>query len=153
MTMKKIFLIFLPLLAILGAGCTHNDGDIGPWFGTWQLEEITADGTVDTGYHHDIFWQFQNTVFCMRKVTAMHDVYPRWGTWQETGNDILRLDFTNHDNDHPEGSTIYIPFPETHIRPNGITELKIMEMSGSELHLQYAAPEGTLYDYYLKKWR
>lgn len=28
-----------PLLAILGAGCTHNDGDIGPWFGTWQLEE------------------------------------------------------------------------------------------------------------------
>ena len=26
------------------SGCTHNNGDIGPWFGTWQVTGIDADG-------------------------------------------------------------------------------------------------------------
>lgn len=151
--MKRLFIILIPILSLLTAGCTHNNGDIGPWFGTWQLEEITADGVADVDYHHDIFWQFQSTVFCMRKVTALHDVYPRWGTWQETGDNILSLDFTHHDTDHPEGSTIYTPFPETHLKASGVSDLKIVEMSRSKLQLEYTGDDGITYRYFLKKWQ
>lgn len=151
--MKNILLILLPLLAMLSTGCTHNDGDIGPWFGTWQLEEITADGDVETAYNHDIFWQFQNTVFCMRKVTALHDNLPRWGTWKETGDNVLQLNFTHHDSEYEAGSTKYSPFPETHIPVNTVTDLNILEMSRSRLVLQYHADDGSVYTYYLKKWQ
>lgn len=153
MTMKSIYTLLLASVFILMTGCTHNDGDIGPWFGTWQLENVMIDDKPEEDYHHDIFWQFQNTVFCMRKVTEMHDAYPRWGTWQETDdNTTLQLDFTHHDDTHPEGSTIYTPFPETHIKADGVTRLKIVEMSRSKLHLQHTADDGITYSYYLKKW-
>lgn len=152
--MKKSIHISLLLLVItVVTGCTHNDGDIGQWFGTWQLEEITADGTPEPGYGHDIFWQFQSTVFCMRKVTVQHDIYPRWGTWQDEGGATLLLDFTHSDNKNPEGGTIYTPFPETHIKPDAVTDLKIVEMSRTRVHLQYTGDDGTIYRYSLKKWQ
>lgn len=145
--------ILLPALLLIATGCTHNDGDIGQWFGTWQLEEVAVDGTPEPGYSHDIFWQFQSTVFCMRKVTGHHDAYPRWGTWEDTGGETLRLDFTHSDDKNPVGGTIYTPFPETHIMPDAVTSLKIVKMSRTRAHLEYSADDGKTYSYSLKKWQ
>ena len=39
-------LLIIPLLAMLVfSACTRNHGDIGIWFGTWHVEQITAGGT------------------------------------------------------------------------------------------------------------
>ena len=35
------------LLVIVATACTHNDGDIGPWFGLWRVERLTVDGKND----------------------------------------------------------------------------------------------------------
>ena len=32
------------LLVIVATACTHNDGDIGPWFGLWRVERLIVDG-------------------------------------------------------------------------------------------------------------
>ncbi len=56
---EKISTLLLASVFILMTGCTHNDGDIGPWFGTWQLENVMIDDKPEEDYHHDIFWQFQ----------------------------------------------------------------------------------------------
>lgn len=147
--MRLIFRLLLPLL-LACTGCTHNDGDIGPWFGTWRLEEITVDGHPDESYGHDIFWQFQNTVFCMRKVTAMYDYYPRWGTWSETPDGMLEIDFSHHDDSSKP--TIYTPFEETHLEQKGVSELKIISIKGGSMRLEYRADDGKVYGYSLDKW-
>ena len=60
--MKKTLYILSLLALLLTASCTRNHGDIGPWFGTWHVETITADGTPVTVVG-DYFFQFQSGVF------------------------------------------------------------------------------------------
>lgn len=150
--MKKIYHIMAILIvAVTFVSCTHNNGDIGEYFGTWKLETISVDGNTDSAYGGDIFWKFQTSVICMERVTELHDTENRWGTWAQIGSDVLRMDFTHHDDTHPEGSDMYSPFPETYI-PNGVTDLTIMSMSGSSMVLGYTKDDGTVIKYNLKKW-
>ena len=59
--MKKTTLYIVLLIAVLlTASCTRNHGDIGIWFGTWHVEQITADGTR-VNVEGDYFFQFQNS--------------------------------------------------------------------------------------------
>ena len=131
---SPLFRISTLILAIMSlCGCTCNDGDIGNWFGTWHLDEMTIGGETDTSYGGDLFWQFQNNVFCMRKVTEYHEYYPRWGTWAEIDGKTLRLDFTHHDDKYPPGSDWYSPWPETHLKAKGISDLTKITMNGDRM--------------------
>ncbi len=59
---KQLFL--LAILAVGASSCTHNNGDIGFWFGTWQVDKILLDGQPDTTYtKHNMFFQFQTAYF------------------------------------------------------------------------------------------
>ena len=78
----KPFSIFVILLTSLLAACTHNDGDIGPLFGSWQLESIEVDGTVDSSYTGNVFWGFQSSVIRMAVVNEHHEHVDYWGTWK-----------------------------------------------------------------------
>lgn len=149
--MKKIYHISLMMIvAVIVMSCTHNNGDIGEYFGTWKLESMTVNGEHDGEYGGDIFWKFQSSVFCMEQVNERLDTENRWGTWSDDGK-VLRLDFSHHDDAHPEGSAFYSPFPATHI-PTGISELVIMSMGGSRMELQYTGVGGNVIVYKLKKW-
>ena len=90
--MKKTLLYIISLIALLlMASCTRNHGDIGPWFGTWHVEQITAAGTP-VNVEGDYFFQFQNKVFRVSQVYGHEQLVESFGTWSEDGN-TMTVDF------------------------------------------------------------
>lgn len=152
--MKRIHHIIITILALIGlSSCTHNNGDIGPWFGTWKVAEITINGSPDSSYAGNLFWSFQTSVIGMTEINPTLGVTTAesWGSWEQQG-DILRLNFTNTDDANPEqGSSKYSPRPSSHL-PVGVSELQILSLSSSAVSLRYIASDGSIYEYSLKKW-
>lgn len=75
--MKKIFYsAFITLLLTVIAGCTHNDGDIGHWFGSWLLEEVSVDGTAIRP-DPQVMISFQGDIFDAAEVGGQ-DFYGMW---------------------------------------------------------------------------
>lgn len=157
---RKLKLAIALVLFIVGlCGCTRNNGDIGPWFGTWKLTEITIDGTPEASYGGNVFWKFQNDVFVMLRRNMNPNessAENRYGTWSES-NDYLFIDFTNYDDSNPPengaaGEGIYAPFLETHFILGGVSQLKIVNQSGSEAYLMFTSPaDGKTYGYRIRK--
>ncbi|MCM1505013.1 MAG: lipocalin-like domain-containing protein [Muribaculum sp.] len=141
----------IAITAIFTIGCTHNNGDIGPYFGTWKLLDIEVDGLPLEEYKENIFWQFQSDVFCMRGVLPHHDTDVRWGSWEEASDDILILNFSHHDDSHETGSTMYSPLPLTGLEAT-VNRLDILYVSNSKMTLTYRTSKGAVYCYRLKKW-
>ena len=75
---------------ILLSACTRNHGDIGIWFGTWHVEQITAGGTP-VNVEGDYFFQFQNKVVRVSQV------------WEE-GDGKMTISF-------PDPDVFYIQMP------------------------------------------
>lgn len=155
---KLISALFLPAI-LLFQGCTRNNGDIGPWFGTWQLMEIQTDGVPDEDYRSNIFWSFQNDVFSMNWQGLEPGELIRiqvWGTWSEH-DDILKLDFTHSEDRFPSddsgsGFNIYKPYQQTHLPYGKVSDLKIVSMKGADMKLTYRPDEEeTVYTYILRK--
>lgn len=105
-------------IASLVASCTHNNGDIGPWFGTWHVEKMVVDGIDNPNFPDSVFFQFQSYVFCMRRIYPHQQYYAAFGTWEDLGNNSLR-----------------IVFPDTAMRPiaevgfDSATTLKVEQLS------------------------
>ncbi len=148
-TIKPVILLLVAGISALVIGCTHNDGDIGGYFGTWKLEEITADGEEVAEYGKDIFWQFQSTVFCMRMVQENHNQETRWGTWYEDSG-FLYIDFSHSETE--ESGTKYAPFPITHFE-TALNRLEIMNFSKRRMTVELVGTDGVIYRYKLKKWK
>lgn len=85
--MKTRLLLIFTLLITL-AGCTHNNGDIGSWFGTWHIESITNPDGNDAAYNGSAFMQFQSTVVCLRAVDGLHNERADYGRWEEVDNTL-----------------------------------------------------------------
>ena len=137
--MKTTTLYILLVIAVLLLGaCTRNHGDIGPWFGTWHVESITADGSFVT-VDGDYFFQFQNKVFRVSQVKQHAKVVESFGTWNEDGNSMT-IDF-------PDPSVFYIEMPglESH---NGFT---ITNQSSHEVTFTKSDTTGVVFSYHLKK--
>lgn len=133
--------------------CTRNNGDIGPWFGSWQLTEIEIDGAKVSSYGENIFWAFQNDVFSMKYVYPNdpgHSVDDRWGTWEESG-DAIKLNFTHSDDSYAPGTGIYAPLKETGIPANEVSTLVIIKKPGTKAVLSYTDSAGKIYTYHLIK--
>ncbi len=156
---KIVSSFFIFSAAMLFQGCTRNNGDIGPWFGMWQLMTVETDGVPDAGYESNIFWNFQNDVFSMNWRGTGAVELPRvqvWGTWKEAGDDLI-LDFSHSDDRYPlfgehSGVNIYAPYIQTHLPYGEASALRIVKMKGSDLILTYEPDEaGVVYTYILKK--
>ena len=134
------------------SSCTHNNGDIGPYFGTWKMLSVEIDGEVDAGYSGNVFWKFQNKVVCMLRVNEEnHTTTECWGTWEENDN-VLQLNFTHEDYYHKPGSSYYSPLPETYLPSEQVLGLDIISLSGSSMQLKYVTAEGKEIEYKFKKW-
>ena len=76
--MKTLRHTLIALLALVGlCGCTHNDGDIGIWFGTWQVEDITG-GAADFELDHPMdqgkyYFQFQSNMCTVMYIDTRHN--------------------------------------------------------------------------------
>lgn len=149
--MKKIFLngLFVCLLSAL-CGCTHNNGDIGPFFGMWKLSELTINGEVDPDYKGNVVWKFQASAVSMLRILEHHEAFECYGTWAVV-DERVQMQFIYHDNSDPDGTWKYAPLPETYL-PSGTFALEIVRLSSGRMHLAYLAPDGNVYEYKLEKW-
>ena len=153
MIMKKKILFAIAATAIIAA-CTHNDGNIGDWFGAWKLREITINGTPDAAYGGNMFWKFQSATIEICVLDEYHGRTDSWGSWEEvtsSSGKVLRLNFTHSDNDHPVGSSKYSPPKVTHLPAATISDLDVLQLNSKNLHLRYVAPDATVYEYTFTK--
>ena len=141
--MKQIAKNMILLAAMLMvASCTTNNGDIGPWFGTWRVTEITTDGVADADYQGNMFFKFQSTVFEMLLVYDDHGTENRFGIWNDDGKGTLTVSFpdANHE-----------PLPQSHMRAEqNVLTFNGVQSSGFVLRLD--SPGGHVYTYRLVKW-
>lgn len=100
--MKTLRYTLITLVLLLGlSSCTHNEGDIGIWFGTWQIEDVDCAelDLADTYYDPAsaaIYFQFQGKMATVRMVNKLHDEKVDYGTWSESDG---TLDISFPDND------------------------------------------------------
>lgn len=87
--MKTLRYTLITLLATIAlTSCTHNNGDIGIWFGTWQVEHLIRNNDEVPKSYYDpsvsaLYFQFQGDVVTTRRTTPMHDEFVDYGTWSE----------------------------------------------------------------------
>ena len=129
---------------MLSGSCTRNHGDIGPWFGTWHVESITAGGSiyqyiVPVTVEGDYFFQFQSKVFRVSHVDGHEQMVESFGTWDEDGT-TMTIDF-------PDPTVYYIVMPglETH---NSFT---VITTSSHDVTFSKTDNTGVTYQYHLKK--
>lgn len=127
---------------LIVASCTSNNGDIGQWFGTWRVTEITTDGVPDEDYEGNMFFKFQSSVFEMLMVCDYHSTVNRFGVWEEKGKGTLTVSF-------PDAK--YEPLPQSHMRAEqNVLTFNGVQSSGFVLRLD--SPDGHVYTYRLVKW-
>ena len=126
-------------MVVLALGsCTRNHGDIGPWFGTWHVESITANGTP-VSVNGDYFFQFQSKVLRVSLVTERDQLVESFGTWEENDSKMI-LSF-------PDPSVYYIEMPGLEAYNN----FTVTNTSSREVTLTKTDAIGTTFAFHLKK--
>lgn len=143
--------LIVTLLCI--AGCTHNDGDIGPLFGRWKLAKMTADGvplTITDAADGPLsyYWAFQGKIMWIMATYPHNDYINHKALWSRNG-DKLVIDFTNSNNGYIGE---FDPPAELHLVENGITPLTITTLTSDRLQAWYVADNDVRYEYYLEKY-
>ncbi len=76
--------------------CTHNNGDIGIWFGTWHVEKVTTahDDQPVPDYKGNFYMQFQSKVIRITANDTLHNHEQSFGTWEaDEANHRLHINF------------------------------------------------------------
>ncbi len=161
--MKRINTTYLPTTKVLTAaiclfmvallqGCTRNNGDIGNWFGKWQVMEIKVDGQPEAGYEPTYFWEFQNDIIRMVRISPEgydRDTYYCFGTWKQPTDNTMVFDFAHSD---ASGRLIYTSFSAMHFPGDKPFTLTLSDVSGKHCTMKYVDPEtSTEYTYVLRK--
>ncbi len=136
--MKKTLFIISILSVLVLASCTRNHGDIGIWFGTWHVEQITAGGTP-VNVEGDYFFQFQSHVFKVTQVSGHEQTVKSYGTWTED-EDAMTITF-------PDPAVYYIIMPGL----EATNDFRVTTTSSREVTLTKSDATGTSYAYRLKK--
>lgn len=136
--MKKTLFIISILSVLVLASCTRNHGDIGIWFGTWHVEQITAGGTP-VNVEGDYFFQFQSHVFKVTQVSGHEQTVESYGTWTED-DDAMTITF-------PDPAVYYIVMPGL----EATNDFRVTTTSSREVTLTKSDAAGTSYAYRLKK--
>ena len=124
----------LSVLAFILNACTHNDGNIGPLFGSWRMTAMTVDGQPVDDYQGNIFWMFQERVVCMREVLPHHETDDRYGEWRWESKNILLLNFDHTDELHEPDDPVYLPLPITGLEA-GDNLLRVEHLTHSRMRL------------------
>ena len=141
---KAYWAIAVLIMVLFSVACTHNNGDIGPWFGTWRVESITINGEPAPGYDTpSVIWKFQSNITLLQfPDLETHKSMDLYGSWQQDG-DKLKVDF-DHEN-------IYFD-PDIAIFPQ-VTTFDIITLSSKKIVIEYIdAGSGNTYVYTLKKF-
>lgn len=146
----KTPLNIIAILMLALCGCTHNNGNIGPWYGQWKLEALEVDGREDPAYGHNQFWAFQNDILVINEVMSETDHLVRYATWRQEG-EMLLIDFSHSDADTPSSDVNYTPPPILGLKPQAVNALKIESLGHGRTVLTYDTGD-RLITYRLRKW-
>lgn len=147
---KLIHIICLILFMSSLSACTQNNGDIGPLFGFWRLNELTCDGEPVAGYEAgDEIWSFQNNIIFIQTLGEAHDYEERVGTWTRHDN-ILSIDFT-HWNAETDIEYYFKAPAILNFSDNQVNDLTVETITSDNLVLKMIAEDGSLMGYTLKK--
>ncbi|MBP3638548.1 MAG: lipocalin-like domain-containing protein [Muribaculaceae bacterium] len=151
--MKKSYNILLAFVAmLLTCACTHNNGDIGPLFGTWALDCMSIDGEPQP-QPEDVqsFLLFQSNVVKAERFDSRNTLLNyHVGTWERDG-DRLDLDFNHRDDANEPGTGIYSAPEWLHFTDRGITQLTIVNLHSGRMELRQTTPAGQTITYDLHK--
>ena len=143
MRLRNLYISSLLVLILsLCVGCTHNNGDIGPFFGKWKLEKMTINGVNDDSYHGNIFWSYQSSTIGLIRVNTPTTSSDTYGNW------YVNDDYTQMRISFPDDK--FQPFPEVKLARE--SQLEILDISGSEMILRYIIKDSDEIVYYFEKW-
>lgn len=151
--MKNIALNILLLLPLLSfcSGCTHNNGDIGPLFGSWVLDEMTVDGKVQDLGDDNTFIQFQGKVVMTKLIDDRHSLlFYSVGSWERSG-DELALDYTHYDDKSEPGTGQYSAPYWLLFETNAVNIVRIVSLNSKHMQLEYRTSDGKTAFYKFRK--
>lgn len=119
----RLFTVFALLVAM--TGCTHNNGDIGSFFGKWKLTSVSAENVGEPNIDGTVFWDFQNTTIDMQLLQDNQEEIRVYGNWRSSGQTLF-LEFP--DADMPPLECLGLP---------ASCELQILYGVGSTMTLVY----------------
>ncbi len=147
-TLTHIALVLTTLLAL--SSCSHNNGDIGYWFGLWHLDTIEVDGVPDDGYDGNYYFMFQGKIFCIRWINEQqHEYIESFAKWQESD----------------DGKTMTVNFIDNRFTPqvgeylpanylSTVTHFNVVTLNADDMVLTTTAPEsGATVTYHLTRLR
>lgn len=148
----KIKMMIVSLLVLITSACVHNNGNIGPLFGTWGLDAMIVDGVPETHPEDaNTFIMFQSNVVKIHLIDSRSTFLGYcYGSWERDG-DVLELDFTHFDNKHEPGTGVYAAPAWLHFVPKGITTMRILKLKGGNMEWEQTTPEGEHIKYYFHK--
>ncbi len=145
--MKRLATYITLLVAVLCvAGCSHNNGDIGYWFGLWHLDSIEIDGTTDTEYDGNTYFMFQGKVFGIRCVDEVnHSSTDSFAQWQESDDhQAMTLTFVD---------SRFAPTISSHVPLEAVTTFTVVTLTDKDMVLQHTfSTTGTVRTYHLTHW-
>ena len=151
--MKKNELIFFIgiIVALVSAGCSKTDGDIGYWFGSWHLETIMIDGEEETSYSEnpEIMFNFQGKVF-NASYMERDEIY---GSWSYAG-EVLTLIAGYNAGGGASNPNLFNPFPVALHFPADVDQIEITvtELNNKTMQWQYIDQNGRLITYNFRKY-
>ncbi len=128
-----------PLLLLVS--CTHNNGDIGPVFGLWQLTQVEGgDISYTPSEQYTIYWCFQSTTIQMFSIDDRHHNDQRFGNFSMSDGKL------------------YIDYPDTEGYGAPLLglprqcSLDVLQLDGKRMTLRYAPDDNGETIYYFRKW-
>lgn len=150
-----VLLAVIVLLPAALTSCLQKNGDIGPWFGSWYLEEILINGEPDAAYEsnkanrqHEVMVNFQGDIFNMAYIGGS-EVY---GSWSYAG-EILTL-VASEGEGSGFNSPLFNPYPQVMHFPADeyMIEITVRSMTSKKMEWQYIDQNGRLLTYNFVKY-
>ncbi len=145
--MYRLTSILLGLVLLLTVGCTQNNGNIGLWFGTWQVTEISVDCEPQQDYEKNMFFKFQANVCDVITVFPHETYYQHFAEFTEVDKNTIIVDFSHTD----EWNPVEFDVPTGSFLENGKNIFNVTKHNNRKLTLTLQKPDGTTITYSLKK--
>ena len=142
-----IYLLIAVAAMVTLSSCSHNNGDIGYWFGLWHLDTVEIDGTPVADYDGNTYFLFQGKVFCVRCINEEdHSYSESFAKWQES-DDHKTVTITFADEHFP-------PMINNHMCLETVTTFKVITLTDKEMTLEHIHSEtGVAYTFHLSLWQ
>lgn len=144
-SVKILSMIILLALNVVVSGCTRNDGDIGAWFGMWQVARIEVNSKEQIEYNCNVVLKFQGSVMESCSMQPYHEQVSYFANCRIESEALIVS--VGSEPVWPAGFAPELMFPAY-----GELRLEIISQSDDKAVLRWDnVSDGNVYEYFLKK--